>query len=342
MAAIDSESLRAIDNPAELYDGANVLITGGLGFLGSNLAFALAEAGASVTLVDSLLPQYGGNPRNIEGISGEVAVSYTDVRDSYAMAYLISRHDFIFNFAGQVSHRDSIDDPLTDLEINTSAPLSLLELVRKNNPGAAVVYAGTRQVYGRPDYLPVDEKHPLHPTDANGISNLAAEMYHRMYAELHGIRAMSLRMTNTYGPRQRLAGTTQAFVPIFVRKAFEDETITIFGDGKQRRDFVYVTDAIDAFMRAGRCVDAVGKVMNLGHPDPMELNDFAELLCEVTGTGRVVLAPWPPDYEKIDIGDYYGSFDMASQILGWKPKVGVRDGLTKTVEFYRPRIAEYM
>lgn len=342
MFAINSRSLIDTVDPAKHYEGAKVLITGGLGFLGSNLAFSLSGAGASVTLVDSLLPQYGGNPRNIEGIEGDVAVSYTDVRDSYAMAYLISRHDFIFNFAGQVSHRDSIEDPLTDLEINTRASLNLLELVRRNNPGAAVVYAGTRQVYGRPEYLPVDEQHPLRPTDANGISNLAAEMYHRMYAELHGIRATSLRMTNTFGPRQRLAGTTQAFVPIFVRKAFEDETITIFGDGSQRRDFVYVTDAVDAFLRAGLCADAVGKVMNLGHPDPMSLKDFADLLCGLTGTGRVVLAPWPPEYERIDIGDYYGSFELARETLGWSPKVGVREGLELTIDYYRPRIAEYM
>lgn len=334
--------MRELDDPASCYSGSNVLITGGLGFLGSNLAFALGAVGAKVTLVDSLLPQYGGNPRNIEGIEGDVSVSYTDIRDSYAMAYLIGKHDFIFNFAGQVSHRDSIDDPITDLEINTSASLQLLELVRKNNPGARVIYAGTRQVYGRPHYLPVDEAHPLNPTDANGISNLAAEMYHRMYAKLHGIRATSLRMTNTYGPRQRLSGTTQAFVPIFIRKAFEDETITIFGDGTQRRDFVYVTDAVDAFLRAGLAADAVGMVMNLGHPEPMSLRNFAELLCEVTGTGRVALAPWPPDYERIDIGDYYGSFEMAREILGWEPRIGVREGLEMTVDYYRRRIADYV
>lgn len=329
-------------SPADMYAGARVLVTGGLGFLGSNLAFSLARAGAHVTLVDSLLPQYGGDPKNIDGIVGDVTVSYTDVRDVYAMAYLIGRHEFIFNFAGQVSHRDSMNDPMTDLEINTRAPLSLLETVRRNNPEATVVYAGTRQVYGRPEYLPVDEKHPLRPTDANGVSNLASEMYHHLYAEVYGIRAISLRMTNTYGPRQRLRGTTQAFVPIFVRKALEDETITIFGDGSQRRDFVYVDDAVDAFLRAGLSDSATGQSLNLGHPQPMSLRDFGRQLCEIAGGGRVELAPWPPEYEQIDIGDYYGSFDLARRVLGWEPVVDVTEGLQKTVDFYRANLDQYV
>lgn len=329
-------------DPAGLYGGRRVLITGGLGFLGSNLAHRLVGAGAAVTLVDSLLPDYGGNHKNIDGIADDVRVSYTDVRDQYAMAYLIREHEFIFNFAGQVSHRDSMDDPLTDLEINAKAPLSLLEAARRNNLEATVIFAGTRQVYGRPKYLPVDEDHPLAPTDANGISNLAGELYHFLYASVHGMRAASLRMTNTYGPRQRLAGTTQAVVPIFVRQALEDETITLYGGGDQLRDFVYVDDAVDAFLLAGQTPGAMGRPMNMGHPDPMSLREFCEILCDAAGSGRIDVASWPPEYKKIDIGDYYGSYELARRVLGWEPKTSVRDGIERTVAFYRANAKDYL
>lgn len=327
---------------AREFAGRRVLVTGGLGFLGSNMAILLAEAGARVTVVDSLLPQYGGNVKNLEGYEDRVAISYTDVRDPYAMSYLVSQADVVFNFAGQVSHIESMEDPLTDLEINTVAPLSLLETVRRSNPEAIVVYAGTRQVYGRPCYLPVDEEHPLDPVDANGVSNLAGELYHLLYARVYGLKTASLRMTNTYGPRQRLVGTTQGFVPIFIRKALMGEPITIYGDGSQRRDFVYVDDALDAFLRVALYEEAVGEVFNLGHPDPMSLRDFAELLLEVCGGGRIEFVPWPADHARIDIGDYFGNYDKAKRLLGWEPKVSVEQGLQRTIDFYRERMQDYL
>jgi UDP-glucose 4-epimerase len=332
----------SLEELAAKFERRNVLITGGLGFLGSNMAIVLAEAGANVTVVDSLLPQYGGNPKNIAGYENKIAVSFTDVRDPYGMSYLISRAEIIFNFAGQVSHRDSMEDPLTDLEINAKAPLSLLEIVRRTNPDAVVIYAGTRQVYGRPRYLPVDEDHPLCPVDANGVSNLAGEWYHLLYSQVYGIRACSLRLTNTYGPRQRLWGTTQGFVPIFVRKALLGEPITLYGDGSQRRDFVYVEDALDAFMRVALSEEAAGEVFNLGHPQPLTLKEFAELLLDTVGGGRIEFVPWPEDQAKIDIGDYFGSYEKAKRLLGWEPRIDPKEGLERMVSFYRERLSDYI
>lgn len=327
---------------AREFVSRRVLITGGLGFLGSNLAISLARAGAEVTVADSLLPRYGGNPANLEGFEDRISISYTDARDTYAMAYLVSNHEFIFNFAGQVSHRDSMEDPETDLEINARAPLAILEAVRKNNPEATVIYAGTRQVYGRPRYLPVDEDHPLDPVDANGISNLAGEFYHLLYAQVHGIRAASFRLTNTYGPRQRLWGTTQAFVPIFIRKALLDEPITIYGDGSQKRDFVYVDDSLEGFLRLALTDEAMGSVYNQGHPEPLSLQRFAEILVEIAGKGSITYVPWPDEAQKIDIGDYYGSFERAKLELGWEPRTSLEEGLRRTVEFYKSRLSDYI
>lgn len=331
-----------LEDLAREFAGKRVLVTGGLGFLGSNLAIALAEGGALVTVADSLLPQYGGNPANLKGYEDLIAVSYTDVRDAYAMGYLVSTHEYIFNFAGQVSHRDSMEDPQTDLEINARAPLALLEAVRKNNPDATVIYAGTRQVYGRPRYLPVDEDHLLDPVDANGISNLAGELYHLLYAQVHGVKAASFRLTNTYGPRQRLWGTTQAFVPIFVRNVLTGEPVTIYGDGGQRRDFVYVDDSLEGFLRLALTDDAMGSVYNQGHPEPVSLDRFVELLIAVAGRGSVEYVPWPEEAKKIDIGDYYGSYERAKRELGWEPRTSLEDGLRKTVEFYEARRPDYI
>ncbi|MER3396479.1 MAG: NAD-dependent epimerase [Acidimicrobiia bacterium] len=331
-----------LEELASRFAQERVLVTGGLGFLGSNLAIVLARAGARVTVADSLLPHYGGNPANLEGYEDKIAISYTDIRDEYAMAYLVSTHDYIFNFAGQVSHRDSMADPKTDLEINASAPLSLLEAVRKHNPDATVIYAGTRQVYGRPRYLPVDEDHPLDPVDANGISNLAGELYHLLYAEVYGLRAGSFRLTNTYGPRQRLWGTTQGFVPIFVGRVLTGQPITIYGDGSQQRDFVYVDDSLEGFLRLALTEEAMGSVYNQGHPQPVSLRSFAELLVEVAGQGTIEYVPWPEDVKKIDIGDYYGSFEKAKRMLGWEPKTSLAEGLEKTIAYYRDHLEHYI
>jgi UDP-glucose 4-epimerase len=316
------------------FKGKNVLITGGLGFIGSNLAHRLVEYGAHVLIVDSLIPQYGGNLFNIEEIKDKVRVNVADIRDQYSMNYLVKDIDYLFNLAGQVSHIDSMEDPYTDLEINCRSQLSILEACRHNNPGVKIVFAGTRQQYGKPDYLPVDEKHPLHPTDVNGINKMAGEWYHILYNNIYDMRATSLRLTNTYGPRQLMKHNRQGFVGWFIRQAINGETIKIFGDGKQVRDFNYVEDVVDAFLLAAAFDDCNGRIYNLGGDEPMMLIDFVKLLVEVAGNGSYEIIPFPENKKRIDIGDYYADYRKIRSILGWHYCVSMRDGIAKTVEYY--------
>jgi UDP-glucose 4-epimerase len=287
------------------YRGRRVMITGGLGFIGSNLAHQLVEAGAKVLLVDSLIPEYGGNFFNITGIEDRVRVNVADVRQQSTMNYLVRDHEVIFNLAGQVSHIDSMQDPYTDLEINCRSQLSILEACRRYNPAVKVVFAGTRQVYGRPDSLPVSEHHLVRPTDVNGINKAAGEYYHLVYNNVFGVRACSLRLTNVYGPRQLLKHNRQGFLAGFIRLALEDHEIQIYGDGRQIRDFVYVDDCADAFLRAGASDRSNGQVFNVGGSQPIAHRDLVDLLISIAGTGRYRLVEWPPEKKAIDIGDFY-------------------------------------
>ena len=256
------------------YSGKEILITGGLGFIGSNLARSLVAQGANVTLVDSLIPQYGGNPFNIEDIRDKVSVNFCDVRDTHAMTYLIQGKDYLFNLAGQTSHLDSMTDPHTDLDINAAAQLSILEVCRKENPDIKIVFASTRQLYGKPDYLPVDEKHPIRPVDVNGINKLAGEWYHLLYNNVYGIRSCALRLTNTYGPGMRVKDARQTFLGIWIRLLLEGKPIKVFGDGLQLRDFTYVDDCIEALLLAGASDKANGKVYNLGGSEVIGLKEL--------------------------------------------------------------------
>ncbi|MSQ15066.1 MAG: NAD-dependent epimerase/dehydratase family protein [Dehalococcoidia bacterium] len=313
-----------------------VLITGGLGFIGSNLAHRLVDIGANVVLVDSLIPDYGGNLFNIQGIEDRVKTNIADVRDESSMNYLVKGQDIIFNLAGQVSHIDSMQDPFTDLDINCRSQLSLLEACRKNNPEVKIVYASTRQLYGVPDTLPVNESHLLHPTDVNGINMMAGEWYHILYNNVYDIRTTSLRLTNTYGPRMLMKHNRQGFVPWFIRLAVDSQEISIFGDGQQQRDMTYVEDAVDAFLTAACREEANGQVFNLGAPEVVSLLEFTELLLEVAGgDSSYKIVPFPEDRKRIDIGDYYADYTKIKKALGWEPKVSLREGLTRTVEYYR-------
>jgi UDP-glucose 4-epimerase len=311
------------------------MITGGLGFIGSNLAHRLVELGANVLLVDSLIPDYGGNLFNIAGIEDRVRVNIADVRDEYSMDYLVQGQDFLFNLAGQTSHIDSMRDPYTDLEINCRAQLSILEACRKNNPTLKIVYASTRQIYGKPDYLPVDERHLLHPTDVNGINKMAGEWYHILYNNVYGIRAVSLRLTNTYGPRMRVKDARQTFLGLWIRKLIEEEPIDVFGDGKQVRDFNYVDDVIEAMLLAAASDDANGHIFNLGSDETINLRDLAALLIEIYGGGTYRIVPFPPDRKTIDVGDYYADYRRIRGKLGWQPTIPLRQGLELTLTFYR-------
>jgi dTDP-glucose 4,6-dehydratase/UDP-glucose 4-epimerase len=323
------------------YSGSNVLITGGLGFIGSNLARRLLGIGAQVTLVDSLIPEYGGNPFNVHDIRERVEINVCDVRDRYAMEYLLRGRDFLFNLAGQTSHLDSMESPEKDLEINAAAQLAILESCRRVNPGVRIAFASTRQLYGRPQYLPVDENHPVRPVDVNGINKLAGEYYHLLYSNVYGIPACALRLTNTYGPGMRVVDARQTFLGVWIRMLLEGRPVTVYGDGRQLRDFNYVDDCVEAILRAGLEPAATGQVLNLGSAEVVSLADLAALLVEVAGEGRVEMVPFPAARKAIDIGDYYGDFSKARATLGWEPRVGLAEGLRRTIDYYRVHRAEY-
>ena len=323
------------------YQSKRILITGGIGFIGSNLARRLVNCGAEVTLIDSLIPQYGGNLFNIKDLRGKVTVNVCDVRDRYAMAYLVQGKDYLFNLAGQTSHIDSMTDPYSDLEINAMAQLSILEACKTANKGIKLVFASTRQIYGRPDYLPVDEKHPVRPVDVNGINKLAGEWYHLLYNNVYGIRACALRLTNTYGPGMRVKDARQTFLGIWVRQLLEGKTIQVFGTGEQLRDFNYVDDAVDALLLAGESSAADGNIYNLGSAEVVSLKKLADTLICMSDSSRYELVPFPPDRKAIDIGDYYSDFSLIFRELGWSPQISLAEGLRRTVDYYKSNNSHY-
>jgi len=325
----------------EIFKGSKVLITGGLGFIGSNLARRLVDLGAHLTLVDSLIPEYGGDLFNVADIKDRVHINISDVRDEHSMAYLVRGQDFLFNLAGQTSHLDSMLDPFTDLQINCLAQLSILEACRKNNPDIKIIFASTRQLYGKPDYLPVDERHLLQPVDVNGINKMAGEWYHIVYNNVYNLRACALRLTNTYGPRMRVKDARQTFVGIWIRLLIEGKPIKVFGDGTQLRDFNFVEDVVDAILLAAIREESNGKIFNLGSSESINLNDLAQLMIDIMGTGAFETVPFPPDRKRIDIGDYYGDYTQIKSLLGWEPKVSLRTGMRRTLDYYKQYSQHY-
>jgi UDP-glucose 4-epimerase len=317
------------------FRGKKILITGGLGFIGSNLAIRLVKYGVDVTIVDSLIPDYGGNLFNIEEIKDKVHVNIADVRDRSSMSYLVRGKDYIFNLAGQVSHIDSMSDPFTDLEINCVSQLSILEACRNHNKDVKIVYAGTRQQYGKPNYLPVDERHLVQPTDVNGINKMAGEWYHILYCRVYGIRTTSLRITNTYGPRLLMKHNRQGFAGWFIRQVIDSERIKIFGDGSQVRDFTYVDDVVEAILLAATNEKADGDFFNLGSLEHISLLEFVKLLIELNGSGSYEIVPFPEDKKKIDIGSFYSDYSKIKNTLGWEPTIDLREGLSRTLEYYK-------
>ena len=323
------------------FSDKRVLITGGCGFIGSNLARRLVHLGAKVTLADSLLPTYGGNLANIADIRDRVWLNITDIRDTHAMNYLLDGQDFLFNLAGQTSHLDSMTDPLADLSINSQAQLSILEAVRQTNPTLRIVFASTRQIYGRPQYLPVDESHPIVPVDVNGINKWAGESFHLLYSNVYGVPTTCLRLTNTYGPAMRVRDARQTFLGIWLRNLLSGKPIEVFGDGTQLRDFNFVDDVVEALLLAATNDAAIGSVMNLGSDETIGLADLAKMLIGVHGAGSWQLVPFPPERKAIDIGDYYGDWSKARNTLGWDPQISLQDGLRRSLEYYAEFSPEY-
>lgn len=323
------------------FSGKNVLITGGLGLIGSSLAQELLKLGANITLVDSLIPQYGGNIFNIAAIKDKVHFNISDVRDSFAMAHLLKGKDYLFNMAGQTSHLDSMQDPLTDLNINVVSQLSILESCRQHNPSIKVIFASTRQIYGRPEYLPVDESHPICPVDINGVNKLAGETYHLLYNKIYGLRACALRLTNTYGPGMRVKDARQTFLGVWIKNLVEGKPVLVYGDGMQLRDFNYVEDVVDAFLLAAIDDRANGQIFNLGSLQVTNLNDLALTMIAIAGRGSYQLVPFPEDRKAIDIGDYYSDFSKIKNTLGWQPKISLEEGLSRTLDFYFKNHSHY-
>jgi len=312
----------------------NVLITGGLGFIGSTLAIKLAQADANVTIVDSLIPDYGGNIFNIEPVKDKLKINISDVRDQNSMDYLVQDQDYLFNLAGTLSHIDSMKDPFTDLEINCVSQLRILESCRKNNPDIKIVFAGTRGQYGKCSYNPVDEKHPLTPIDVNGINNIAGEQYHILYNNVYGIKACSLRLTNTYGPRHQMKHHRQGVLNWFIRQVVDNTTVKIYGSGSQIRDTSYVDDVVDAFLLAMMHKETPGEVYNIGG-EAFSLIDFVEKLIEINGEGNYELIEYPDESKAIEIGDYIADHSKFSKLTGWQPKIKLDEGLQKTLAYYK-------
>lgn len=326
---------------SQAFKGARVLITGGLGFIGSNLARRLAGLGAEITLVDSLIPDYGGNLFNIDGLQERVQVNISDVRDSHSMQHLVRDKDYLFNLAGQTSHLDSMTSPVPDLEINCLAQLSILETCRSCNPQIKIIFASTRQIYGRPTFLPVTEAHPLNPVDINGINKMAAEKYHLLYSDVYGMDATAIRLTNTIGPRMRIKDARQTFVGVWIRQVLEGKPIQVWG-GKQLRDFTDVEDAVDAFLLVAASPETKGQVYNLGGREVIALTDLAQLLVEANGGGEYTVRDFPADRRAIDIGDYYGDFSKIRAGLGWSPRKPLRETLKSTLDYYREFLPQYL
>lgn len=323
------------------WQGRKVMITGGLGFIGSTLARRLIEQGAEVTLIDSMIPQHGGNLFNIRGLENKVCIQICDVRSENSMHYHVQGQEFFFNLAGQTCHLDSMQNPYLDLDINCRAQISMLEACRKCNPTMKIIFASTRQVYGRPEYLPVDELHRQRPIDANGINKMAGESYHILYHQVYGIPTCVLRLTNTYGPRMRIKDGRQTFLGIWFRNLIEGKPIEVW-DGRQLRDYTYVDDVIDAFLLAASREESNGQIFNLGGDTVLSLEQTAQCMVECNGGGQMEKRDFPPERKRIDIGDFYASYDRIRTLLGWQPKVSLPEGFQRTLDYFRSNLNQYV
>lgn len=323
------------------YLNRPVLITGGIGFIGSSLAIRMEALGAKVTLLDAMIPEFGGNWKNIEPIRERVRIYQDDMRNFQALSQVVKGQDVIFHLAGQVSHGDSMREPLTDLGVNCVSTMNLVEACRIHNPGVRIVYTSTRQVYGAPQTLPVKEDHPVLPVDVNGINKLAAEYYHLLYHRVYDVKSTVLRLTNTYGPRLQIQNDRQGFIGVFLKRCLTGKEIQIFGDGLQIRDFNYVDDVVQALVLASLNDQCFGQVFNLGSEDRLGLLDFVQTLATLIAVSYKII-PFPADKKLIDIGDYFGDYKAFSSVTGWQPQTNLRDGLAQTLDYFQAHRMNYL
>lgn len=325
----------------EMFRGKEVLVTGGLGFIGSNLCIELVKLGAHVTIVDNMLPRQGGNLFNIKDIEDRVRVNFSDVRNSLSMNHLVKGKDYVFHLAGQVNHVDSMRNPIQDLEINCRGTLVLLEALRHHNRSAKVIFAGTRGEYGSTVKLPVDEDHPTNPKGIYAVTNLTAEKMVLVYHDIFGIKGVCLRITNTYGPRHQMAHDEYGVFNWFIRKAIDDEDIPVFGDGRILRDFIYVDDLVECMLAVATTEKAYGEVFNVGTGIPVSFIDLAKTIARIAGTGRPKFTEFTQERKEVEPGDYYADITKIKKITGWEPKTSLEEGIARTVEFYRKYKKEY-
>jgi UDP-glucose 4-epimerase len=321
--------------------GKKVLVTGGLGFIGSNLSARLVDVGARVTIVDNMIPRLGGNLFNVKEIANRVHINFSDVRDAHSMDYLVKGQEVIFHLAGQVNHVDSIRNPIQDLDINCRGTLVLLESCRKHNREVKVIFAGTRGEYGASVKLPVAEDHPTNPKGIYAVTNLMAEKTVLVYHDVHRIPGACLRITNTYGPRHQMAHDEYGVVNWFIRKAIDDEQIPVFGDGRILRDFLFVDDAVECFLKVADCPQAYGEVFNVGTGVPYSFIDLAKKIVEIAGTGKTAFTEFTQERKEVEPGDYYTDISKIKRVVGWEPRTGLEDGLRQTIQFYREHKKEY-
>jgi UDP-glucose 4-epimerase len=324
------------------YFQTRAVVTGGLGFIGSNLVIRLVELGARVTVVDAKVRGCGANEHNLHPVRGDVRLLIRDIADASEFGSVLASADVIFNLAGEVSHIHSMRFPERDAQLNAIAQLRFVQECARMAPGVRIVYAGTRQIYGVPRYLPVDEQHPVSPVDINGIHKYSAMMYHLLYARGGALESVVLRLTNVYGPRMALNEPCQGVLSTFVRRLLLGQPIEVFGDGKQLRDPLYVDDAVETFLLAGREPSPASSVYNVGGPAALELREIAQTACRAAGAPPPVCRPFPPERKPIDIGSYRTDSSRIARELGWRASTPFDTGIARTLEYYRAQLGHYL
>jgi UDP-glucose 4-epimerase len=325
-------------NPLE---GKKVMITGGLGMIGSTLAHKLVAVGAKVTLVDNCMEPYGANIYNVHGIRSQVRITIADIRDKDAMQHLVRGKDFVFNLAAQVSQNDSLQSRFLDADINYLGHLNVLENIRQHCPTAVVFHAGSRLQFGKIENVPVDESHPLAPLTPYALNKTAAEAMYQIYQDLYGIHCVLFRIANAYGPRSQMKHSKYSMVNWFIRQAMENRQIEIFGDGGQVRDYIYVEDVADAFLKAAATPAAHGQVFNIGSGEGTSFRDMVEMILTTVGAGSVAHVPWPEQYLNVETGDYVTNISKFRRVTGWSPAVLIEEGIQNTYDYYKRHKSHY-